>query len=220
MKSLRIYVRNIFIAGVLATLPIVITVALIRFIFEKFSGILFPLFEKLSVKYGIILPPPSLQILSFSLVILAILFIGMMAKNYFGNKMLKLVERMLSRIPIVKSIYNVIRQIVEAFQNSGGGNFKKVILFEYPRKGMYHLGFITKDSTEVFNEKIGQSCVNVFVPTTPNPTSGFIIILPKEEVIELDITVEQGVKFIISAGLVEPVKVNGETKIVVHEPGI
>jgi len=218
MKRFRIYLRNTFLAGILATLPIVVTIALIRFIFEKFSGILFPFFRQMSTKLHIQIPEYSMQILSFSLVIFAILFVGMMAKNYLGNKMLGLVESILSRIPIVKSIYTVIRQVVEAFQNSTNGNsFKKVVLFEYPRRGMYHMGFVTKDTSEFFNEKIGEACVNVFLPTTPNPTSGFILLIPKSQVTELDMTVEQGVKFIISAGLVEPIKVPGTDKVVMRE---
>jgi uncharacterized membrane protein len=104
----------------------------------------------------------------------------------------------------VRSIYSSIQQVVQAVQTAGGGSFKKVVLVEYPRKGMYSMGFLMRESSEFLNKSTGEVCINVFIPTTPNPTSGFVLIIPKKEILDADISVDDGVKFIISAGLVEP----------------
>jgi uncharacterized membrane protein len=144
------------------------------------------------------------QIISFCIIVAALIFIGLIAKNYIGKKLLGLVESIASNIPIVRGVYSSIRQIVEAFQNTSGSNFKKVVIIEYPRPGLYSMGFVTKDSSEFLNKATGEVCTNIFIPTTPNPTSGFILMVPKKDIIDPDINIDQGIKFVISAGLVEP----------------
>jgi uncharacterized membrane protein len=150
--------------------------------------------------------------------VLALIFIGLFARNFIGRQFLRLIESIAENIPIVRSVYSSIRQIVDAFQTTSGSSFKKVVMIEYPRAGLYSFGFVTKDSSEFVNKATGEVCVNIFIPTTPNPTSGFILIVPKKDVIDPGIAIEDGIKFIISAGLVEPFdktnqpKLNGKKK--------
>lgn len=206
MKRFRLFLRNTFIAGIFTVLPIVITYFFLSFIFDKFSGFLIP-YLKIGVRYlpsNIHVPVSSLRIISFILMILIIFFVGLFTRNYVGKKFLILLDKTLRNIPFVKTIYISTKQIIEAFQTSKGANFKKVVMIEYPRRGIYSIGFITKDTSEFFNSKIGEVCYNIFIPTTPNPTSGFILIVPKKDVYELDMSVEEGIKFVISAGLVTP----------------
>jgi len=203
--KLRVFIQRSLIAGIFATLPLAVTYWFITFVFKKFSGFFLPYLEIFTRKFDIVIPLYYQKLVSFIIIVFALIFIGMIAKNYFGRKLLGLVESIASNIPIVRGVYTSIRQIIDAFQaTSGGSNFKKVVMIEYPRKGLYSMGFITKDSSEFLNEATGEVCTNIFLPTTPNPTSGFILIVPKKDIIDPDITIEQGIKFVISAGLVEP----------------
>ena len=104
-------------------------------------------------------------------------------------------------------VYTSVQQIIDAFKTSNGTNFKKVLLVEYPRKGIYSIGFVTKDTPKYFNNLIGKRAYNVFIPTTPNPTSGYILIIPEDEAVVLDLTVDEAIKFVISAGLIVPEKI-------------
>lgn len=204
MKKVRIFLRNAFIAGILSSLPLVVTYYIIRFVFDKLSGFLLPYFDLLTVRYDIVIPRYIMEFFSFMMVIFGILCIGIVAKNYMGKKFFVAIEIFVSKIPFAKTVYGIMRQIVDTFQNAGGGNFQKVVLVEYPRKGIYSLGFITKEASSFYTKAVGEECVSVFIPTTPNPTSGFILIIPKSEMTELDIPVEDGVKYIISAGILDP----------------
>jgi uncharacterized membrane protein len=199
----RMFLQKALIAGVLATLPLAVTYWFINFVFKKFSGFLQPYLHLLTTKFHIVIPLYVQNIISFSIIIFALIFIGLFARNYVGRKLLGLIEYIAENIPIVRGVYSSIRQIVEAFQTTSGSSFKKVVMIEYPRKGIYSLGFVTKDTSEFLNKATGEVCVNVFIPTTPNPTSGFILIVPKKDVIDPGMPIEQCVKFIISAGLVE-----------------
>lgn len=204
VTKVRTFFQRALIAGVLATLPLAVTYWFITFVFKKFSGFFFPYLEMLMVKYHIIIPIYVQKIISFSVIIVLLIVIGLLAKNIIGRQILRIIESVAENIPIVRSVYMSIRQIVDAFQSTSGSSFKKVVVIEYPRKGLYTMGFITKDSSEFVNEITGEVCSNIFVPTTPNPTSGFILIVPKKDIIDPGIPVEHGIKFIISAGLVEP----------------
>jgi uncharacterized membrane protein len=123
--------------------------------------------------------------------------------SILGRRLLKIFEDILKRIPILRTIYSAITQMIETFTKSEG-NAKNVVLVEYPRKGSWAVGFATKENTTGIGDKIKQNLVNVFIPTTPNPTSGFLLMFPKEDVIYLDITFEQASKFIVSAGTSDP----------------
>ena len=135
--------------------------------------------------------------------IILITFIGWLSLSIIGKRLLIIFEDILKRIPILRTIYSAITQMIETFTKSEG-NAKNVVLVEYPRKGSWAVGFATKENTIGIGDKIKQNLVNVFIPTTPNPTSGFLLMFPKEEVIYLDITFEQASKFIVSAGTSDP----------------
>ncbi|PLX69700.1 MAG: hypothetical protein C0603_01850 [Denitrovibrio sp.] len=204
LTRFRMFIQRSLIAGILATLPLAVTYWFLTFVFKKFSGFFQPYLVMLTNKYDIILPDYTEKIISFSVIIIVLFFIGLIAKNYLGKKILGMIQSIAENIPIVRGVYSSIRQIVDAFQTTSGSSFKKVVMIEYPRKGIYSFGFITKDSSEFLNKATGEVCVNIFIPTTPNPTSGFILIVPKADVIDPGIPIEHGIKFIISAGLVEP----------------
>lgn len=204
IKRIRVSIQRAFITGILASLPLFVTFWFVLFVFEKFSSFFLPYLGMISRSMSLNMPVYVQKLFSFVIVIALLICIGYVAKQYFGRKILKLLEGTADKIPFVRSIYSSIRQVVDAVQTAGGGSFQQVVLVEYPRKGMYSMGFLTKDTSEFLNVAIGEICVNVFVPTTPNPTSGFILIIPKKDIIDPGITVDHGIKFIMSAGLVEP----------------
>ena len=204
LTKLRMFIQRALIAGILATLPLAVTYWFLTFVFKKFSGFFQPYLVMLTTRYDIVIPLYVEKIISFSVIVIVLIFIGLIAKNFIGKQLLGMIQSVAENIPIVRGVYSSIRQIVDAFQTTSGSSFKKVIMIEYPRKGLYSFGFITKDSSEFLNNATGEVCVNIFIPTTPNPTSGFILIVPKADVIDPGIPIEHGIKFIISAGLVEP----------------
>lgn len=210
MKKFRAYIRNVFLAGILTVLPVIVTYFFLSFIFKKLTGFLVPYLDLVSNYFNFYLTEAQKALLSLSLLVVMIFFIGLFAKNYFGKQIIKFFEKILSKIPLIRGVYSATRQIIDTFQSPTGSNFKKVVLIEYPRKGIYSVGFVTKESSNFYNSIIGKKCSNVFIPTTPNPTSGFILIIPNEELVEIDLTVEEGVKFVISAGLLSPEKIKQE----------
>ncbi|AEI14879.1 protein of unknown function DUF502 [Flexistipes sinusarabici DSM 4947] len=204
MHRVKGYLRNTFLLGILTALPIIITYFFLSFIFKKVTGFLIPFIDFVASKSGITLTVFAKQSLSLIVLIFLLFIIGIIAKNYFGKKIISFFEYLLVKIPLVRGVYSSIRQVVETFQVSGGTSFKKVVLLEYPMQKKYSIGFVTKETSEFLNNKINNESYNIFVPTTPNPTSGFILIVPKCEVIELDITIDEGIRFVISAGLISP----------------
>lgn len=140
----------------------------------------------------------------FLTTVLLILILGIFAKNILGKKLLNYFEKLITSLPIVKSIYIAVKQIIEAFINQDKNAFQRVVLIEYPRKGLYALAFVTGQSKGEVQKKTDQEMVNVFLPTTPNPTSGFLLLVPQEDLISLEMSVEEGIKLIISGGVVTP----------------
>jgi len=197
-RSIFVKFRNYFIAGVVVLIPIGITVYLTLFIITISSKFL-P--KELNPDYYLPYDIPGVELI---ISILLITFIGWLSLSFVGKRLLKLFEDILKRIPILRTIYSAITQMTETFTKSEG-NTKNVVLVEYPRKGSWAVGFATKENTSGIADKIKQNLVNVFVPTTPNPTSGFLLMFPKDEVIYLDITFEQASKFIVSAGTSDPI---------------
>jgi len=196
-RSIFIKFRNYFIAGVVVLIPIGITLYLTLFIVKVSSKIL-P--KELNPNHYLPYDIPGVEIF---ISIFLITFIGWLSLSFIGKRLLKIFEDILQRIPILRTIYSAITQMTETFTKSEGST-KNVVLVEYPRKGTWAVGFATKENTPGIAEKTKQKLVNVFVPTTPNPTSGFLLMFPKEEVIYLDITFEQASKFIVSAGTSDP----------------
>ena len=193
--------RKYLIAGLLVWMPLGITFLVVRSIVDFLDKILLLLPYKYQpdVLLGIHIPG-----LGVVLALALVLTTGMIVANLLGRRIVAAWESLLARIPIVRTLYAGIKQIMEAVLATDAKSFSKVLLIEYPRKGLWGLAFMTSDSLGEVQAKAGEDLVSVFVPTTPNPTSGFVIILPKEDVIELDMSVENGLKMIISMGVVVP----------------
>ena len=196
-RSIFVRFRNNFITGVVILIPIGITVYLTLFIIKISSKIL-P--KELNPNHYLPYDIPGVEII---ISIILITLIGWLSLSFIGKKFLKLFEDLLKKIPILRTIYSAITQMTETFTKSEG-NSKNVVLVEYPRKGSWAVGFATKENTKGISDKTKHNLVNVFIPTTPNPTSGFLLMFPKEEVIYLDMTFEQASKFIVSAGTSDP----------------
>ena len=196
-RSVFVKIRNYFITGVVVLIPIGITVYLTLFV-VKISSKILP--KELNPNHYLPYDIPGVEII---ISIFLITFIGWLSLSFIGRKLLKIFEDVLRKIPILRTIYSAITQMTETFTKSKA-NAKNVVLVEYPRKGAWAVGFATKENTSGIYEKTKQNLVNVFIPTTPNPTSGFLLMFPKEEVIYLDITFEQASKFIVSAGTSDP----------------
>ena len=196
-RSFFIKIRNYFITGVVVLIPIGITVYLTLFL-VKISSKILP--KELNPNHYLPYNIPGVEII---ISIFLITLIGWLSLSFLGRKLLKIFEDILQRIPILRTIYSAITQMTETFTKSKGDT-RNVVLVEYPRKGSWAVGFATKENTSVISEKTKKNTVNVFIPTTPNPTSGFLIMFPKEDVIYLDITFEQASKFIVSAGTSDP----------------
>lgn len=139
----------------------------------------------------------------FSLVLL--LITGIFATNFFGQRLVSWGESLLARIPLVRSIYNAVKQVINAILSTNSDAFRKVLLVEYPRKGMWSIGFQTGAVNAEINEKANEEMLSLFIPTTPNPTSGFLMMVPKKEAIELNMSIDEALKFIISLGVMQPV---------------
>ena len=195
-KPIYIRLRNNFFAGAVVLIPLGITLYLSLF-FIKFSTKIIP--DKLNPNNYLPIDIPGIEIL---IAFFFITFIGWISLSFLGKKIIELINNLLKRIPILRTIYSAIVQMTETFTKSDNGQ-KNVVLIEYPRKGIWALGFATKDNTGIIKNKLNQEIVNVFVPTTPNPTSGFLLMIPKKDLIYLDISFEQASKFIVSAGTTE-----------------
>ena len=196
-KSFFTSIRNNFIAGIVVLIPIGITLYLTVF-FIKISSKILP--KEINPNYYLPYNIPGLEIL---ISIIIITLIGWVSLSFLGKKLFDLFENILNRIPILRTIYAAVGQLIETFAKTKS-NKKNVVLIEYPRKGVWAVAFATRENTGEINKKTGQELINVFVPTTPNPTSGFLLMFPKNEVIYLDISFEEASKFIVSAGSTNP----------------
>ena len=192
--------RNYFIAGIVVLVPIGITLYLTRF-FISISSKLIP--NELNPNSYLPFAIPGLEIL---LAIIFITIIGSLSLSFIGKKILKIFNDILKRIPILRTIYSAIGQMTETLAPKKGSK-KSVVLVEYPRKGSWAVGFATRENDGEISKKTNTNLINVFVPTTPNPTSWFLLMFPKDEVIYLDMTFEEASKFIVSAGTSDPKKI-------------
>ena len=185
--------RNNFFAGAVVLIPIGITLYLSLFIIKVSSKIL-P--KELNPNNYLPFEIPGVEII---IAVIIITFIGWLSLSFLGKKIFELINRILKKIPILRTIYSAINQMTESLTKSDNKQ-KSVVLLEYPKKDVWAVGFATKENKGIINDKIGNELVNVFVPTTPNPTSGFLLMVPKKNLIFLDISFEQASKFIVSAG--------------------
>ena len=196
-SSITSKLRNAFIAGIVVLVPIGFTLYLTLFLI-KISSKLIP--TEINPNNYLPFSIPGLEIL---LSVIFITIVGGISLSFFGKKILNLINDLFKRIPILRTIYSAIGQMTESF-TSKSDNKKSVVLIEYPKKGSWAVGFATKENKGEISKKTNKDLVNVFVPTTPNPTSGFLLMFPKEEVIYLDMTFEEASKFIVSAGTSDP----------------
>ena len=196
-SSITSKLRNAFIAGIVVLVPIGFTLYLTLF-FIKISSKLIP--NEINPNNYLPFSIPGLEIL---LSVIFITIVGGISLSFFGKKILSLINDLFKRIPILRTIYSAIGQMTESFTNKSD-NKKSVVLIEYPKKGSWAVGFATKENKGEISKKTNKDLINVFVPTTPNPTSGFLLMFPKEEVIFLDMTFEEASKFIVSAGTSDP----------------
>ena len=192
-KSIFTRIRNNFIAGVVALIPIGITLYLTIFIIKVSTGLI-P--NEINPNHYLPFDIPGLEIL---IALFIITFVGWLSLSFLGKRFFELFNNILKRIPILRTIYSAIGQMTETFTKDNK-NESNVVLLEYPRKGVWAVGFATNENKGVISTKVKEDLVNVFLPTTPNPTSGFLLMVPKKELIYLDVTFEQASKFIVSAG--------------------
>ena len=196
-KSLALRTRNYFFTGVVVLIPIGFTLYLSKFLINISTNLIpIGLNPNSYLPYSI----PGLEIF---LTIIFITIIGGLSLSFLGKKFLQIIDDLFKRIPILRTIYSAVGQMTESFTNQEG-NKKSVVLVEYPRKGSWAVGFATKENQGEIRNKTNKDLINVFVPTTPNPTSGFLLMFPKEEVIYLDMNFEEASKFIVSAGTSNP----------------
>ena len=193
--------RRYLIAGLLVWLPIVVTVLILKFLIDVVDRtlLLLPAMVQPETLIGFRIPG-----LGFLLSGAVLLLTGMVVTNLLGSSMVKLWEGLLARIPFVRAIYSASKQLTETLFSGSGKSFRKVVMVRYPHPGTWTLAFLTGDGMAEANRKTGRDLVNIFVPTTPNPTSGFFLMVPREDMIELDMPVDVGIKLILSAGAVSP----------------
>ncbi len=192
-KSLTLLLRNYFITGVVVLIPIGFTLYLTKFIIG-FSSKIIP--QNINPNSYLPYAIPGIEIL---ISVIFITIVGGLSLSFLGKRILKLIDDLFKRIPFLRTIYSAILQMTETFSNKDSSK-KSVVLIQYPRKGVWAVGFATKENKGVMSQKTNQKLINVFVPTTPNPTSGFLLMFPADEVIYLDMTFEEASKFIVSAG--------------------
>ena len=196
-KSIFSRIRNNFIAGIVVLIPIGITLYLTLFII-RISGNIIP--KEINPNNYLPFDIPGVEIL---IALFLITFIGWLSLSFIGKKFFEIFNNFLKRIPILRTIYSAIGQMTESFTKTDNTE-KSVVLLEYPRKGIWVVGFATKENKGIIKNKIKEDLVNIFVPTTPNPTSGFLLMVPKKDLIYLDVSFEQASKFIVSAGTSNP----------------
>ena len=192
-KSIFSRLRNYFIAGIVVLIPLGITLYLTLFI-VRVTGNIVP--KEINPNNYLPFDIPGLEIL---IALIFITFVGWVSLSFLGKKFFELFNNILKKIPILRTIYSAIGQMTESFTKSENDQ-KSVVLLEYPRKGIWVVGFATKENKGIIEDKVNETLINIFVPTTPNPTSGFLLMVPKKDLIYLDVSFEQASKFIVSAG--------------------
>ncbi len=193
--------KNIFLAGLAVTIPVGVTIYILIFLIDLMDGLLRFIPAPYHPDSFLGFRVPGLGVIATVLLIFAS---GLLATSYAGEKLFRLAETLVDRIPLVRGIYQAIKQIVQTMVSKEGQSFKKVVLMEFPRQGLYTVAFVTGIPSGEIRDKFGAPCINVFIPTTPNPTSGFYLIVPEASVTPLEISVEEAFKLIISGGILAP----------------
>lgn len=201
-RGLLARLRTYFLTGIVVSAPIGITIWLIWLFVAFVDHTVVPLIPDAynpSDVLGVSVPGIGVIV-----VLLVVTIIGFLVTNFFGRFMVRMGENMVARVPVVRTIYGVLKQIFDAVLAQSEGAFREVVLIEYPRKGIWVLGFVTSNTQGEVQRVTPHEMVNVFLPTTPNPTSGFLLFVPRKDCITLDMSVEEGVKLVISGGIVSP----------------
>lgn len=195
--------RRYLIAGLLVWLPLIVTGFIIKLLVDllDFTILLLPPGWRPEALLGFSIPGAGIV-----LAVIVVLVTGVIAANIVGKRLVHLGESIVRRIPLVSSIYGAVKQVTETVFSGGGQAFRKVVMVEYPRRGLWSVGFMTGVGMGELQRRTEHEVITVFIPTTPNPTSGFVIMVPRDEAVELDMTVEDGLKFVMSMGVVTPLR--------------
>ncbi len=201
-KTIMAKLRNYFLAGVVVTAPIAITTFIVWKFLEFLDEKITP-FIPYSYNPNTYLP---FNIPGFGLIITVVFFIvvGWFTRNFLGRLMVRWSEYIVERVPVINKIYVAIKHVMETITSSHSDAFKEVVMFEYPKKDIWVIGFVTGVSKGEVQEKTSDETINIFVPTTPNPTSGFLLFIPKKDLIYMDMSVEEGIKLVVSGGIITP----------------
>ena len=220
LKKLQRRIRNIFITGLLITLPIALTYFILQFLFKNLDS-LSPVFTKVLIDLGAPIPEGyRIPALGLVITLLIVLAVGWFTTNFFGKRLILLGENIVGKIPFVRRIYKGSKQVVQSIAHADTRAFRKVVLIEFPRRGMLAIGFVTGEARGEVQENTCDDVLNVFVPTMPNPTSGFLVFAPPEELTEIDMSIEDGVKYVVSGGIVttERLKITEAKDIKIDQP--
>jgi len=202
-QFLREAVRRYFVAGILFFAPIGITIWAIGSIVVWLDNLILPRFLQLVIPG--LEDPPALPVVGMLFTFFVIILLGVIARHFFGSEFQRAWEHLLAQVPVARSIYAGVKQLLEAiFSSQQGQRFNRVVMIEYPRKDVFALAFVTGEAGGELQRKTGSRMINCFLPTTPNPTSGFYLLVPEEDIISLDLSVEDAFKIVMSAGLVTP----------------
>jgi len=204
IKKIQHRIRNVFITGLLITLPIALTWFILQFLLKNFDA-LSPVFTHMLIQLGApITEGYRIPFLGLVVTLLIVLTVGWFTTNFFGKKLFELGELLIEKIPFVRRIYKGTKQVVSSIAEADTSAFRKVVLLEFPRRGLLAIGFVTGESLGEVQQVTQANMLNVFVPTMPNPTSGFLIFSPPEELTEVSMTIEEGIKYVVSGGIVTP----------------
>lgn len=199
-------IRHYFVTGLLVLMPIIITIYILSLLVGLLGQIVQPLADFLfgGPRYG----------LEYLAALLFILLVGIIATNVLGKRLINFGERLLGRIPVIRQIYVAVKQLTDTLTFRNKTAFKRVVVFEYPRRGVFQIGFVTYRGLGEIQDKTGENLVHIFLPTTPNPTSGHLVFIPLRDVKFLDMSVEEGLKLVFSAGALNPLgrKQKGEAR--------
>jgi uncharacterized membrane protein len=198
------FIRRTFLTGLLILIPLFVTYALIAFLFNIFTNASAPLMRGLSSivdvsRYG--WTEPLVPLINFLLSLAVIFLLGLFGANFLGRRILQAVDALILRLPFVKSIYGAVKQMVDTFQGPRRG-FQRVVLIQYPSRGLWSMGFVASERRDMLHLTSSQTLLTVCIPTTPNPTSGYLVMVRPEDVVDTDYTVEDAFKFIVSSGIV------------------
>ena len=201
-RGLLARLRTYFLAGVVVTAPIGITLWLLWLVVDLFDRAVVPLIPDAYNPSDIL--GTNVPGVGIVIVLILVTLVGAFVTNVAGRFLVRFGDRLVSRVPVVRTVYGVLKQIIDAVLAQSANAFREVVLIEYPRRGIWVIGFITSPTRGEVQRVTEEEMVNVFLPTTPNPTSGFLLFVPRKDCIHLDMTVEQGVKLVISGGIVSP----------------